>query len=126
MKYTDLNVYQLAYIASVDLHMALNGIDNEQIDSLKENCREVLACLADGISQRTSKAKRYSNFKALDYTRRIIIDLEFMVDTGAEELSEFIERYKKVSSLLYKLNKSILNGETGENLIHPLLPKKKE
>ena len=65
MNYKDLNVYQRAYKVAVDLHLFLKKdklkIVPQQAEELRRLSREILANIAEGFSQKTSKAKRYFN-----------------------------------------------------------------
>jgi four helix bundle protein len=114
MIYKDLNVYKRAYKVAIDLHLYLKNdklkITAQQAEGLKSLSRDILANIAEGSSQRTPKAKRYFNFKALDATRRMIMDLEFLFDIQgipSEEYEHFSKEYEVCAAQLYKLNQSI-------------------
>jgi hypothetical protein len=120
MQYKDLNVYKQAYKVAIDLHLYLKGeikITGQQADGLKATSREILANIAEAFSNTQPKAKRYFNFKALDATRRMIMDLEWLNDTlllPAEIYMKFNTEYEQVAERLYKENHDILNKETGK------------
>ena len=116
--YKDLNVYQRAYKVAIDLHLYLKKdklkIAVQQAEDLKRLSRDILANIAEGFSQKTPKAKRYFNFKALDATRRMIMDLDFLHDIQslpAKEYQHFFNEYEICAKQLFKLNQSILNKE---------------
>jgi len=119
MIYKDLNVYKRAYKVAIDLHLYLKKdklkITPQQAEGLKSLSRDILANIAEGCSQRTPKARRYFNFRALDATRRMIMDLEFLFDIQclpSEEFEHLNKEYEVCAAMLYKLNQSILNKET--------------
>ena len=119
MYYKDLNVYKRAYKVAIDLHLYLKkdklNMTAQQAEGLKSLSRDILANIAEGFSQKTPKAKRYFNFKALDATRRMLMDLEFLLDTQSlpsEEYENLNKEYEVCAAMLYKLNQSILNKET--------------
>ena len=127
MNYKDLNVYKRAYKVAIDLHLYLKKdklkITAQQSESLKSLSREILANIAEGSSQRTPKAKRYFNFKALDASRRMIMDLEFLYDTqsvASEDHEHFSKEYEACAAMLYKLNQSILNKEAEKKEAEPV------
>ena len=116
--YKDLNVYQRAYKVAIDLHLYLKSdklkMSPQQAEELKRLSRDILANIAEGFSQRTPKAKRFFNFKALDAARRIIMDLDFLYDVQSlkdKEYQQFSNEYEICAKQLFKLNKSILNKE---------------
>ena len=118
MSYKDLNVYQRAYKVAIDLHLYLKKdkikMSPQQAEGLKCLSRDILANIAEGFSQRTPKAKRFFNFKALDAARRIIMDLDFLHDIKclpADEYQNFSNEYEICAKQLFKLNQSILNKE---------------
>ena len=118
MNYKDLNVYKRAYKVAIDLHLYLKKdklkITPHQVEELKRLSREILANIAEGFSQKTPKAKRFFNFKALDGSRRLLMDLEFLFDIQglpAKEYQAFSTEYEICAKQLYKLNESILNKE---------------
>ncbi len=127
MSYKDLNVYKRAYKVAIDLHLFLkkdkSKIPAEQVEDIKSLSREILANIAEGFSQRTPKAKRYFNFKALDATRRMIMDLDFLHDIQnipSEEYEHFNKEYDICARQLYKLNESILNKELEKEEAEPV------
>ena len=127
MIYKDLNVYKRAYKVAIDLHLYLKNdklkITAQQAEGLKSLSREILANIAEGFAQRTPKAKRYFNFKALDAARRMIMDLEFLSDIQclpSEEHEQFSKEYEVCAAMLYKLNQSILNKEIGKTEAEPV------
>jgi four helix bundle protein len=118
MNYKDLNVYKRAYKVAIDLHLYLKKdklkISAQQTDELKRLSREILANIAESFAQRSSKAKRFFNFKALDGTRRLIMDLEFLFDIQSlptKEYQNFSSEYEICAKQLFKLNESILSKE---------------
>lgn len=118
MNYKDLNVYQRAYKVAIDLHLYLKSdklkMSPQQAEEFKRLSREILANIAEGFSQRTPKAKRFFNFKALDAVRRMIMDLDFLHDIQslpADEYQHFSGEYEICAKQLFKLNQAILNKE---------------
>jgi len=116
--YKDLNVYQKAYKSAIDLHQYLDkagkGITDEEIRSLKESARQILGNIAEGFSQRTPKAKRFFNFKALDIVHRLVLDITFLADTqrfDKEMFKKFYDEYEQVAKELYKTNQGILEKQ---------------
>jgi four helix bundle protein len=127
MIYKDLNVYKRAYKVAIDLHIFLNSekvkISPQQTEGLKSLSREILANIAEGFSQKTSKAKRYFNFRALDATRRMVMDLDFLHDIQSlpsEEYERFNKEYEICAAQIYKLNQSILNKEIEKESSEPV------
>ncbi len=127
MTYKDLNVYKRAYKVAIDLHLFLKKdklkISPQQVEGLKGLSREVLANIAEGFSQRTPKARRFFNFKALDGTRRMMMDLEFLHDIKGLPLAEyqhFSTEYEICAKQLYKLNESILEKEKEREKAEPV------
>ena len=129
MSYKDLNVYQRAYKVAINLHQFLEKdggkITTDEIDQLKSMSREIIGNIAEGFSQRTSKAKRFFNFKALDIIHRIMLDLDFLHDTQRlpdENYNSFYEEYEICAKMLYKFNQSILekaNQQISESADQP-------
>ncbi len=118
MNYKDLNVYQRAYKVAIDLHLFLKRKENKVIpqhtNDLRATTREILGNIAEGFSQRSPKAKRFFNFKALDACRRILMDFEFLYDVKSiptKEYEHFFNEYEICAKQLFKLNESILNKE---------------
>ena len=118
MNYKDLNVYQRAYKVAIDLHLFLGGknikVIPQNANDLRRSAREILANIAESFSQRTAKAKRFYNFKALDATRQMLMDLEFLHDLHtipSEEYEHFMTEFEICAKQLYKLNQSILDKE---------------
>ena len=118
MNYKDLNVYQRAYKVAIDLHLFLRGknvkVTPQDANDLRRLSREILANIAEGFSQRTAKAKRFFNFKALDAAHRILMDLEFLHDVNtipSEEYEHFMTEFDICAKQIFKLNQSILNKE---------------
>ena len=116
MTYKDLNVYQRAYKVAIDLHQYLekNGgnFSTDEINQLKTLSRSVAGNIAEGFAQRTPRAKRFFNFKALDAVHTIQMDLDFLHDIQRlpdDEYSKFYEEYDICAKQLYKFNKSILD-----------------
>ena len=117
MSYKDLNVYQRAYKVAIDLHRFLekNGgtFTTDEIHQLKGLSRSIIGNIAEGFSQRTSKAKRFFNFKALDNTHTIMMDLDFLHDTRRipeKQYEHFYNEYDVCARQLYKFNQSILES----------------
>ena len=115
MSYKDLNVYQRAYKVAIDLHKFIEKIDAEfstdETSQLKGFSRSILGNIAEGFSQRTAKAKGYFNFKALESVQTILMDLDFLHDTGRvpkKQYEHFYSEYDICARQLYKLNQSIL------------------
>jgi four helix bundle protein len=115
MTYKDLNVYQRAYKVAIDLHQYIEknegNFSTDEINQLKSLSRNVLGNIAEGFSQRSSKAKRFFNFKALDSVHTLQMDLDFLHDIQRlpdKEYQKFYEEYDICAKQLYTLNKSIL------------------
>ena len=115
MNFKDLNVYQRAYKAAIDLHLFLNAkktqIPPQCEEGLRRVSREILSGIAEGVNQPTPKSKRFVNFKALGAIRNMLLDLEFLSDTKcipAEEFKHLYGEYEICAKQLYKLNQSIL------------------
>ena len=115
--YKDLNVYQRAYKVAIDLHLFLkkdNKVIPQHANDLRSLTREILGNIAEGFSQRSSKAKRFFNFKALDATRRMLMDLEFLCDVKSipnKDYEHLMEEFEICAKQLFKLNQSILSRE---------------
>ena len=127
MNYKDLNVYKKAYKVAIDLHLFLKNdklkMTQQQVEGIKSLSREILANIAEGFSQRSLKAKRYFNFRALDATRRIIMDLDFLYDIQcipSEKYEHFNKEYEGCAAMLYKLNQSLLNKELEKTEAEPV------
>ena len=125
--YKDLNVYQRAYKVAIDLYLYLKNdkvkMSPQQVEELKRLSRDILANIAGGFSQRTPKAKRFFNFKALDATRRMIMDLDFLHDIQSlpvKEYQKFFNEYEICAKQLFKLNQSILNKATEKAEAEPV------
>ena len=117
MSYKDLNVYQRAYKVAIDLHQFLEkragDFTPDEINQLKGLSRSILGNIAEGFSQRTSKAKRFFNFKALDKVHSIMMDFDFLHDTGRipkKQYEHFYAEYDVCARQLYKFNQSILES----------------
>jgi four helix bundle protein len=129
MTYKDLNVYQRAYKVAIDLHQFLEKDGGKfttgEIDQLKSMSRDIIGNIAEGFAQRTPKAKRFFNFKALDVIHRIMMDLDFLRDTqrlSDEKYNSFYEEYEICTKMLYKFNQSILekaNQQISESADQP-------
>ena len=119
MNFKDLNVYQRAYKAAIDLHLFLNAkktqIPPQCEEGLRRVSREILSGIAEGVNQPTPKSKRFVNFKALGAIRNMLLDLEFLSDTKcipAEEFKHLYGEYEICAKQLFKLNQSILEKST--------------
>lgn len=115
MNFKDLNVYQRAYKAAIDLHLFLNAkktpVPPQCEEGLRRVSREILSGIAEGVNQPTPKSKRFVNFKALGAIRNMLLDLEFLSDTHcipADEFKHLYGEYEICAKQLYKLNQSIL------------------
>ena len=115
MNYKDLNVYQRAYKVAIDLHRFLEKNEGkfitDEVNQLKSLSREIIGNIAEGFSQRTPKAKRFFNFKALDAIHRIMMDLDFLHDIQRlpdEQYRNSYDEYDICARQLYKYNQSIL------------------
>ncbi len=100
MNFKDLNVYQRAYKVAIDLHIYLeknaSKFTQEGLNRVKNLSREVLGCIAEGCSQRTAKAKRFFNFRALDALHALQLDIDFLHDIRRlpdEKFQHFNEEY---------------------------------
>lgn len=112
---------------AIDLHIFLKGdkvtLSPQQTEGLKNLSREVLANIAEGFSQRTAKAKRYFNFKALDAIRRMAMDLDFLHDVQgipSEEYEHINKEYEICAAQIYKLNQSILSKQIEKESAEPV------
>ena len=119
MSYKDLNVYQRAYKVAIDLHRFLekNGgnFTTDEIHQLRGLSRSIIGNIAEGFSQRTSKAKRFFNFRALDNVHTIMMDLDFLHDIKRipeKQYEHFYAEYDVCARQLYKFNQSILEAST--------------
>ena len=128
MNYKDLNVYQRAYNVAIDLHNFLEKnegkISTVEINQLKSMSRDIIGNIAEGFSQRTPKAKRFFNFKALDTVHRIMMDLDFLHDIKRlpeESYNIFYSEYDICARQLYKYNQSILE-KSKENKVEAEVP----
>ncbi len=117
MSYKDLNVYQRAYKVAIDLHRFLekNGgnFTTDEIHQLRGLSRSIIGNIAEGFSQRTPKAKRFFNFKALDNVHSIMMDLDFLHDIKripVKQYEHFYAEYDVCARQLYKFNQSILES----------------
>ncbi len=117
MSYKDLNVYQRAYKVAIDLHQFLKKRDGEfstdEINQLKGSSRSIIGNIAEGFSQRSTKAKRFFNFKALDKVHGLMLDLDFLRDTKRipdKQYEHFYSEYDICARQLYKYNQSILES----------------
>ena len=114
---------------AIDLHLFLKGKDNKVIpqyeSELRKMIREILGSIAEGFSQRSPKAKRFFNFKAIDACRRMLMDLEFLHDVKSiptKEYEHFNEEYEICIKQLYKLNFSILSQvQDSEEPVKPVV-----
>ena len=121
MNYKDLNVYQRGYKVAIKLHYLIeNGelnITPEELNQLKQFSREIIANIAEGFSQRTAKAKRFFNFKAIKTIHNIIMDLDFIHDTkrlSDEQYQDLYNEYDICARQLYTFNKSIIENTEKE------------
>ena len=117
MSYKDLNVYQRAYKVAIDLHRFLEkqggNFTTDEIHQLRGLSRSIIGNIAEGFSQRTSKAKRFFNFKALDNVHTIMMDLDFLHDIKripVKQYEHFYAEYDVCARRLYKFNQSILES----------------
>lgn len=115
MNYKDLNVYQRAYKVAISLHRYLEkdggNFANDEINQLKGLARDVIGNIAEGFSQRTAKAKRFFNFKAIDNINTLLMDLDFLHDIQRlpeDKYKEFYEEYEICAKILFKCNQTIL------------------
>lgn len=120
MNYKDLNVYQRAYQAAINLHVHLQSKKSatppQQADELKYLAREILANIAEGFNARTPKSKRFLYFRALDSIRRLMMDLDFMVDLHLipqKEHKTFADEYEICAKQLFKLGQSVISAKSG-------------
>ena len=118
MSYKDLNVYQRAYKAAINLHLYLNSkkcpVSPQNAEELRYLSRETLANIAEGFNQRTPKSKRYLYFRALDSIHRLMMDLDFLVDIRmlpAKDSKSFHDEYEICAKQLFKLSQSVLNPD---------------
>jgi hypothetical protein len=118
MSHKDTTTYQEAYKSAIDLHRYLetnkDNYSEEEINQLKGLSRDIIGNIAESYSQKTAKAKRFFNFKALDLINRLILDIDFLHDTQKLDdfnYTAFYNSYEKYAKQLYKINTDIL--ETG-------------
>ncbi len=118
MTYKDLNVYQRGYKVAIKLHTLIeNGdlsITPEELNQLRQSSREIIANIAEGFSQRTAKAKRFFNYKAIKTIHNIIMDLDFIHDTerlSDEQYQDLYNEYDICARQLYVFNKSIIENK---------------
>src|SRR5690606_22924569 len=115
MTYKDLNVYKRAYKVAIDLHQFLlkkeDEFSTDEINQLRGISKMVITNIAEGFSQRSPKAKRFFNFKALDNIHHIMMDLDFLRDTKRlpdKQYEHLYSEYDVCARQLYKYNQSIL------------------
>lgn len=114
MTFKDLNVYQRTYKVAIDLHQffAEKGeFSTDEINQLKSVSKLIVSQIAEGFSQRTAKAKRFFNFKALDNINAMLLNLDFLKDTSrlpVERYEHFYSEYNISAKQLFKYNQSIL------------------
>ena len=123
MNYKELNVYQRAYKAAIDLHLFLNAkkapLSPQSEEGLRRVSREILSEIAEGVNQPTPKSKRFFNFKAMGAIRSMLMDLEFLSDTKsipADEFKHLYGEYEICAKQLFKLNQSILNKSADKEM----------
>lgn len=123
--YKDFTTYQLAYKTAIDLHRYIEkqptkeragqgGLTEEEKTQIKGLARAVIGNIAEAYSNKTPKAKRFFNFKALNEVHTIMMDLDFLHDTKRIAASDYLplyEHYDKVAKGLYKENTRILEAE---------------
>lgn len=114
MTYKDLNVYKRAYKVAIDLHDFLHTkeceLSTDEINQLKGISKMVITHIAEGFSQRSPKAKRFFNFKALDDIKHLLLDLDFLRDTKRlpeKQYDDLYSEYDICARQLYKYNQSI-------------------
>jgi hypothetical protein len=87
MNYKELNVYQRAYKAAIDLHLMLNAnrkIDGYGEESLRRRSREILSHLAESVNQQDmTKTKNYFKFKTINELNMMLVELAFNHNNGA-------------------------------------------
>ncbi len=118
MIYKDLEVYKRAQKVAVDMHVFLSKKDQkitpDMIQELNSLSRTVLANLAEGGIQNSSKARRFMNYKARDVIHRLMTDLEFLHDVKSlptKEFHKFYSEYEICSKMIWKLNESLREKE---------------
>ncbi len=123
MTYKDLNVYKRLYKVAIGLHEFLEKeperITASEIDQLKRLSRSVLADIAEGFTQKSPKAKRYFNFKAMDSIQALMMDLDFLHDIQriSEDFYRQIHQEYDISARqLFKYNQSILERGAGQEV----------
>ena len=114
MTYKDLNVYKRAYKVAIDLHLFLQknqeNFSTNEVDQLVDISKKIISNIAEGFSQRSPKAKRFFNFKALDAIHRLMLDLDFLRDTKRlpqKQYDHLYTEYDISARQLYKYNQSI-------------------
>ena len=127
MTYKDLNVYKRAYKVAIDLHQFLLKKEGEfsadEINQLKGISKTVISQIAEGFSQRSPKAKRFFNFKALDSINHLMMDLDFLKDTQRlpdKQYEHLYAEYDICARQLYKYNQSILTAAKNKEVQVPV------
>ncbi len=117
MTYKDLNVYKRAYKVAIDLHRFLDQkadvLSTDEINPLKQSSKSITNHIAEGFAQRSPKAKRFFNFKALETVHRLMMDLDFLRDTdrmSKDEYEHLYNEYDVCARQLYKYNQAILTS----------------
>ena len=126
MTYKDLNVYKRAYKVALDLHSFLTkregDFTTDEINQLKELPKTIIGNIAEGFSQKSPKAKRFFNFKAMDNIHRLMLDLDFLHDTKRMPDKQYEHLYTEFDvcvKQLYKYNQSILaSAKTTEEKVN--------
>ena len=117
--YKDLNVYQIAYKLAIEIHRYVekneSTFSSDEISQLKAMSRDIIGDIAEGFSQRTPKAKRFFNFKALDSLHRLQLDIDYLHDTQRlpdTPYTDFYNGYEQLAKMLYKTNQKLIEKQT--------------
>ncbi len=115
MTYKDLNVYQRAYKVAIDFYHFLqknnDKISTDEINQLIHTSKEISFNIAEGFYQRSPKAKRFLNFKAVDLLHRLLLEIDFLHDTNRMSQEDYDRLYGQSEicvKQLFKYNQSIL------------------
>jgi hypothetical protein len=109
-----IDIYTKAYETAVSLYSSLGEdkkIPDEKLIMLADLSTRMLTSLAGALNSKKQKIKRYCNFKARDFVHQIILDLDFLHDTGQIEsaiFEKFSKEYNQISSDIWKENQKIL------------------
>ena len=114
MTYKDLNVYQRIYKVAIDLHTFLKKNQKDftanEVEELIGIAKRIIGDIAEAFTQRSPKAKRFLNFRALDSINKLLMELDFLHDTKRLPKDQYDHLYSETQisgRQLYKYNQSI-------------------